>query len=160
MPVRRGGCPGACFNPQLAIPMTAALASLNYVAVLVVTIIGFLIGWLWYSPVLFAKAWMAEMKFTPESMAACKPQMGRLFTKSFVYTLVATFALAWLLHAHGTKGAVRGAEFGAVIGLLIVGMNTLNGSLWEMRSMKLQAINVGYQTVLFAAQGAILAVWH
>lgn len=42
-------------------PMIHTLMSLNYVAVVVVAIIGFLLGWLWYSPLLFAKPWMAEM---------------------------------------------------------------------------------------------------
>ena len=50
----------------------------DYVAILVVTIASFLFGWLWYSPLLFAKAWMAEMKFTPEKMQAAKPGMARL----------------------------------------------------------------------------------
>ena len=36
------------------------LPALNYLAVLVAGIVIFMIGGLWYSPVLFAKPWMAQ----------------------------------------------------------------------------------------------------
>ena len=50
--------------------MYNALMVLNYVAVIVTAVIGFLFGWLWYSPLLFAKPWMREMNLTEESMKA------------------------------------------------------------------------------------------
>jgi hypothetical protein len=139
--------------------MIDALVSLNYLAVLVVAIIGFVIGWLWYS-VLCGKAWMAEMKLTEEAIAACKPKMGRILTTGFVLTLVSTFGLAWLLRAHGSATALSGAEFGGMVGLLVVGVRFLNGGLWEGRTVRLLAITVGHEVVLYAAQGAILAVWR
>ena len=139
--------------------MIDALVSLNYLAVFVVAIIGFMLGWLWYS-FLCGKAWMAEMKMTEESMAACKPKMGRIMTTGFVLTLVSTFGLAWLMRAHGSATALSGAEFGGVVGLLVVGARLLNGGLWEQRSLKLQAITVGHEVVLYTVQGAILGVWH
>jgi len=138
--------------------MTNALGSLNWLAVIVVTVAGFMIGWLWYG-VLFGKAWMAEMKITPEA-AAAKPNMARFFITGFVLTLISTFALAWILRGHGTASAMKGAEWGAMIGLLLVGARLANGGVWECRSLKLQAINVGHELVMFAVQGAILAVWR
>lgn len=141
--------------------MMQAILSLNYVAVLVVTVIGFLLGWLWYSPALFAKPWMAEMKFTEESMKAAMAQgMAKKFAKGFLFTLLSTFALAVLIKAHGSDGWLKGAEFGAFVGLLIVGARMFNGGVWENRSLRLQAINLGHEVVLFAVQGAILGVWR
>ncbi len=139
--------------------MTAALGSLNWLAVIVVTVAGFLLGWLWYSA-LFGKVWMAEMKITPESIKAADYNMPALFGSGLAYTLVSTFALALLLRAHGTTSPLHGAEIGALIGLLVVGARMANGGLWEKRSLRLQAINIGHETVLFAVQGAILAVWR
>ena len=49
-------------------PMMQSILSLNYVAVLVVAVIGFMLGSLWFSPFLFAKAWMAELKITEAMM--------------------------------------------------------------------------------------------
>ena len=41
--------------------MMHAIMRVNYLAVIVVAIVGFMLGWLWFSPVLFVKAWMEEM---------------------------------------------------------------------------------------------------
>ncbi|HVU25492.1 MAG TPA: DUF1761 domain-containing protein [Opitutus sp.] len=139
--------------------MAAALESINYLAVIVVTIAGFMIGWLWYG-VVFGKAWMAEMKITPEKIEAAKGKMGATMTQGFVWTLVSTFALAWILRGHGTAGALKGAEWGAMLGVLLVGARFANSAVWEQRTLKLTTINVAHEVVLFAVQGAILAVWR
>jgi len=139
--------------------MTAALGSLHWLAVIVVAIAGFLLGWLWYGP-LFGRAWMAEMKITPETIKAANYNMPKLFGTGFAYTLISTFALAWLLRALGTHGALHGAAVGLVVGVLLVGARLANTSLWENRSLRLQAINLGHEAALFAMQGAILAVWR
>jgi hypothetical protein len=141
--------------------MQHAVFSLNFLAVIVSTIAGFVLGWLWYSPVLFAKPWMAEMKITPEAMkAAAEKGMAVYFTKSLVYTLLSTFGLAVLIAAHGSSGALAGAKLGAFVGLFVVGARLVNGGTWEQRSARLLAINVGHEVVLFALQGAILAAWR
>lgn len=141
--------------------MISALAHLNYLAVFVVALAGFLLGWLWYSPVLFAKPWMAEMKFTEETMkAAAAKGMARLFAAGFAYTLISALALAALIKAHGSENALKGALFGAFVGALVVGARLLNAGLWESRSLKLQAITVGHEVALFTLQGAILGVWR
>lgn len=134
--------------------------SLNYVTVLVVTVVGFLFGWLWYSPMCLAKSWMAEMKFTPESMEACKPKMASMMTRCLLYTFLSTFALAALIKAHGSENWMKGAEFGLFVGGLVVGTRMLNGNLWEQRSLRLQLITVGHEVVLFTLQGAILGLWR
>lgn len=141
--------------------MYHALTSLNYLAVLGTAVAGFLLGWLWYSPVLFAKTWMAEMKFTPEKMKECAQQgMAKFFIQGFVYTLISTLGIAVLVRAHGTTSGVKGAELGAFVGLILIGARLLNAGVWEQRTFKLQAINLGHELVLFAVQGAILAVWR
>lgn len=139
--------------------MSDALGSLNWFAVIVMTIAGFMIGWLWYG-LLFGRVWMAEMNITRESMKANPPNMPKLFGTGLALTLVSTFALAWLLRALGTTHALNGAELGAVLGLLVVGARMANGGLWENRSLKLSAINIGHEVALFAVQGAVLAVWR
>lgn len=132
----------------------------NYVAILVVTIASFLFGWLWYSPLLFAKAWMAEMKFTPEKMQAAKPGMARLMATSLLYTLASTFAVASIITAHRSESALKGAMYGGFLGALVVAPRLLNGGLWENRSVRLQAITVGHEFALFVLQGAVFAAWH
>ncbi|HKB56404.1 MAG TPA: DUF1761 domain-containing protein [Lacunisphaera sp.] len=134
--------------------------NLNYLAVVVTAAVGFLLGWLWYS-VLCGKTWMAEMKITEESMkAAAEKGMAKFFAIGFAYTLLGTFGLAALIKAHGSENWLKGAELGLFVGVFIVGMRMLNGSMWEQRSVKLQAINLGHEIALFTLQGAILGLWH
>jgi hypothetical protein len=141
--------------------MTNAFMFLNYVAVLVVAVIGFLFGWLWYSPLMFARPWIAEMKMTDEMMKASMGKgMGFRLIKGFIFTLVSTLGLALLIMAHGTENAPKGAVFGLIVGGAIVGARMLNSAVWENRSFKLQAITVGHELILFALQGAIFGVWR
>ncbi len=140
--------------------MYNALTHLNWIAVLVVALAGFILGWLWFSPVLFAKAWMHEMGMTKESFETNPPNMALLFGSCLLYTLLSTTGLAMLLQDHGTHEWFKGAEFGALIGVLLVAPRMLNGALWEFRSARLLRITVGYELVMFIVQGAILAVWR
>jgi len=143
------------------LPMTQAILTLNYIHVLVVAIGGFMIGWLWYSPVLFAKPWIREMKITDEMMQQAREDgMMKFFVLGFVFTFISTFGLAAILNAHRPTWWGGGALVGGFIGACIAGSRILNTSVWERRSFTLMAINFFHEVVLFAAQGAVLAVWR
>jgi hypothetical protein len=142
--------------------MRDVIIHLNYVHVLVVTVVGFILGCLWLHGPLFGKQWMAEMKFTPESMEAAMKEKGMatVFLKGFGFTLLSTFGLAALIAAHGSPNWKHGAAFGAFIGLFGPGVRQLNDAVWENKSVKLQTINLGHEIALYALQGAILGAWH
>jgi len=141
--------------------MRDVLSHLNYVHVLVVTVAGFMLGALWYS-VLFGKAWMAEMKITPEMAAAerAKGGMAGFLVKGFVLTLLSTLGLAALIVAHGSPNWKHGAAFVLFVGLFGPVMRLLNGGVYEKKSLKLQLINAGHEAVLYVLQGAILGAWQ
>jgi hypothetical protein len=65
-----------------------------------------------------------------------------------------------LINEYHTTSALKGAEFGAFIGAIVVGSRILNGAVWENRSARLLRINVGHEIVLFALQGALLGCWR
>ena len=139
-------------------PMSDALHNLNYVAVLVVAIVGFLFGWIWYS-LIFGKASKEAMKCT-DAPDAPKTGMGPSMLKAFIFTFISTWGLALLIESHGTLGRRHGAEFGAAVGLLVVGARFLNDGVWAKTPCKWTAIKVGHEVVLFAIQGAILGIWR
>ena len=141
--------------------MSHAFMELNWIAVIATAVIGFLFGWLWYSPLCFAKPWMKEMKLTDESMKeAAKQGMAKFFIQGFIYTVISTMALAMLVRSHAPESPLKGAMYGAFLGALVVGARMCNASVWEMHSMKLNAIKVGHEIGLFALQAAIFTVWH
>ena len=148
----------ASANPP--IPMRNALAQIDYLALLVTTFAGFLLSWLWFSPLLFVKPWMAEMKIDEAKMKDCANKgMAGFFIRGFLYTLFSTFALTILILSRGSPNYVKGAGIGVFVGLLLVGARMLNGAVWEQKSTKLMAIVVGHEVALFGVQGAILGAW-
>ena len=131
------------------------LGSINYLAVIVAALISFLIGGLWYSPILFGKQWMAEMGFTDEDT---KGSMGMIFGTTFVLSLIIAFNLAAFLgpEADLVWGLTAGALAG--IGWVATALGILY--LFERRSMRLYLINAGYHAVTFTLMGGLLGLWH
>jgi hypothetical protein len=139
--------------------MINAIRSLNPVAVIVVSILGFLIGGLWYSPLLFVKAWMAEVKMTPEIARAAGNGKSRL-AGALLLTLVSTTALAALLAAHRVSGPLKGAETGLFVGAALVAAREAANNLFELRSFRYFLIVSGHDMFQFTVLGAVLAVWR
>jgi hypothetical protein len=137
--------------------MLSSFHELNYLAILVATLLGFAFGAVWYT-VLFGRVWRKEMRL-PERTAAERSNLAPTFIKGLVYTFISTVALAWLIALAGTVGSRHGAALGAGLGLLVVGARFSNSAIWEDKSARLMAINIGHEVLLFALQGAILARW-
>jgi hypothetical protein len=139
--------------------MFNAIKSLHPIAIIVVSIIGFIFGGLWFSPLLFVKAWMAEVKMTPESAEAAGWGKSRMLL-AFCLTVLSTFALAVLLALHGTATPLRGAAVGLFVGTGLVGARAAAADLFEMRSLRYFLIVTGHDIAQFAIVGAILGVWR
>src|SRR5258708_19624332 len=75
--------------------------SLNWLAILVAAISTMVIGFLWYSPLLFAKPWMKEMGYDPSDKAKTeemKKNAGPAYGGSFFASLISPFTPALILH--------------------------------------------------------------
>lgn len=132
------------------------LTQLNYLAIAVAALSTFLIGGVWYSPILFAKPWMEENGFTEDQLKHGKPAL--IFGGSFVAALIMSFNLAAFI---GTESDwVWGATAGGLAGFGWVCMAIGTIYLFERRSFKLFLINGGYQVISFVIMGAILGAWH
>jgi hypothetical protein len=141
--------------------MLQALVTLNALAVCAVAFLGFALGWLWYSPVLFAKAWMKEMNFTKEQVQCMKSTRSALtLAGAFLITLISTTVLAFFINEHHIEGPLGGLKMGLLLGVGFVATRQTVNSLFQMKSLKLYLIVVGYDIFLFAVQGAILGVWR
>lgn len=141
--------------------MINALTSLSPLAVAVVSLIAFAVGAVWYSPILFSKAWMTEMKLTPEqAQAASKGRVPLMMGGGFLCTVVSTVALAVLVAAHHCSSPLKGAELGLFVGVGIVASRQATNAIFEMRSLRHFLIVAGHDVVQFTVVGAILAVWR
>ncbi len=128
----------------------------NYPAILVAALIGFVVGGAWYSPLLFAKAWMKEAGL--DDAALKRARLGRVFTLAFLCSLVMAFNLSAFLGAKATLAF--GAMAGLATGLGWVAMSLAIIYLFEQRSLKLWLINGGCQVVTYTLMGAVIGGWR
>lgn len=126
-------------------------------AVLMAALSVFLVGGLWYSPLLFGRAWMKVNGFTEAEVAGFNK--GRAFGTSAVLSLVMALNLAAFLAVEGTT-VVWGMMSGALAGLGWVATGGGIVALFENRSWTYLAIHTGYHLVSFSLMGAILGAWR
>jgi hypothetical protein len=127
----------------------------NVWAVLTAALASFVLGGLWYSPLLFGRAWQRETGLTDEKLA--NGNNALIFGVSFVLCLAAAFVFAMFLGPRPPLALGLGA--GASAGLFWVSSSFGINYLFERKSLKLFAINGGYHTLQFTAIGLILALW-
>jgi hypothetical protein len=136
---------------------------LNLLAILVAAISTMIVGFVWYSPILFAKPWMREMGYDPNDKARVQEMQksaGPAYLGSFAASLVSAFVLAMFLHAIHLETLPLALLVGTHVWLGFVATVQLTGVLFMKQSMKLFAINTGYQLVCYLAMAAILSVWR
>ncbi len=131
---------------------------INYVAVLVVAVIQFLFGAVWYSSAAFGNKWTQLTGITMELASKTSPW------QAFGLTFIAYLAVSWVLvHALAYANA-RTPMQGAVVGFwnwfgfvaTIMGIT----NRYQMQPWALWAVDSGYQLVNFVLGGIILTVWH
>ena len=130
------------------------MPEINWLAVAVAAVATFVLGGLWYSPVLFGKAWQREAGLTDEQLK--NGNLAKIFGLSFVLALLAAWNFAMFLGPRPSLALGLGA--GTSAGLLWVAGSFGINYLFERKSFKLFAINGGYHTVQFAIIGLVLAL--
>lgn len=132
------------------------LRTLNLWAILVASISAFLLGGLWYSPLLFHSAWKRANGFGQDEPGPATP---KIFAVSFVLNLVMAFNLAMFLNDPKTN-LVWGATAGFLAGFGWVAMGLGIVALFERRRLSYVLINGGYLTLALVLMGAILGAWR
>ncbi|MFD2368398.1 DUF1761 domain-containing protein [Pseudoduganella sp. GCM10020061] len=125
----------------------------NLLAVVLAAVSSFMLGGLWYSPVLFGRAWNEENGGVPTAGHPAK-----VFGVSFVFSLVAALAFASLL---GPAPALAHAlGMGLLVGFACVAASFGINYQFANRSFKLWLIDGGYHTAQFLLFGLVLGLWH
>jgi Protein of unknown function (DUF1761) len=135
-----------------------AFAGVNYLAILVAGVAGWLAGAAWYMSL--GKVWMAALGTTPEKMR--EHAQGAAAWLPFVYVLVGDLIMAWVLAGllgHFGAGQVtplNGIESGAFcwLGFVITTLVVNNG--FAHRNPRLLLIDGGHWLVVLVLIGAIV----
>jgi hypothetical protein len=129
----------------------------NIWAVLAAAVSAFLLGGLWYSPVLFLKPWLKANGVNGEPKEQAH-HPARVFGVSFVFALIAALVFALLL------GPAPSLSFALTRGLMVGGgfVAACFGINYQFagRETKLWLIDGGYHVVQFLVYGLILGLWH
>lgn len=125
----------------------------NWLGVLGAAAAGFLIGGLWYGPLL-GKAWQRESGLSDERIE--NANMPVIFGAAFLLNLFAAFVLAHVLRTYGEPSLDLSLMIagGIALGFVVTAMGV--NYLFSRASLKLFLIDSGYWLLNYLAMGAIL----
>ena len=129
--------------------------SLNFLPILVVTVIGFMLGGAWYGP-LFGEAWLKAVGLNKEDI---KPS-PMPFVISFISGLATAIVLAMLIKLTGIDSIGDGIMLGFYVGVGFIAAAMASDYAfcgWKLRLFQIQA---GYRLTYTVIMGAILAIWQ
>jgi len=135
----------------------------NLWAVLVSGLAAMAVGFLWYSPLLFAKPWVVLMGYDPNDqakLAEMRKGAGLSYALSLVASLLSAFVLGKIIAVATVDTVLYGMKFGLAAWLGFVTTVQLTGARFSRQPTKLYLINTGYQLVCFLVMGAILGRWR
>jgi hypothetical protein len=128
---------------------------INWLAVIVAGLSAFLVGGIWYSPLLFANAWIADNKFNTDELKASSKI--RTFGGSAIFSIIMAINLGLFLSQSTTVS--WGAIAGFAAGIWTFSAIAIQG-LFELKSWRLIFINGGYSIVSLTLMGAIIGLWR
>ena len=123
-------------------------AKLNWLGIIVATVVAFFVGFLWYG-VLFQARWMELTGVTGES-----DPMWMLL--GLVQTFVTMVGLGWFIARDGSSGWMAGLKIGLVAGVCFALMTSANGFIYPTSPMGLLPIDWSHLLVVYAVGGAII----
>jgi hypothetical protein len=129
------------------------MGEIDWIAVVAATASAFVLGGLWYSPLLFGKAWMAGAGLTE---AQASSNMPAVFGQAIAAAFVTAVAFGSFVGNALTIG--DGVIVGAITGLGLVAASLALNYAFERRGLSLLLINGGYYVVQFVLYGVIFAL--
>jgi len=138
-------------------PMT----HVNALAVLVAAVLTLALGAIWYSPVLFARQWMAAQGHTPEALEQMKQKgMVRAYAVSFLCYLVMAYVLALLASYTQAASFAQGLWLGFLVWLGFAATIGLTGHVFSHKPIAAWVIDAGYQLAYLLIMSVVLALWR
>ena len=136
------------------------LPVVNNLAVLVTGVVIFVIGGLWYSPLLFAKRWVALIGKSEAELKASAGSMPMSYLMVLLCGLVTAWVMALVVGNFAPASGVDGALIGALSWLGFAGATSFGTALFSGKPKALWLIDSGFNLVSFIVAGVILTIWR
>lgn len=130
----------------------------NWLAVVLAAATGFVVGGIWYGPVM-GKKWMGAVGLTEEQIK--QGNMPLIYGGAFAFSLIASWALAHTFASYASFGAELSVmakvmtAFGVALGFIVPAIGT--NYLFSQKGKALFFIDAGYWLLFYIAMGLVLA---
>ncbi len=127
----------------------------NWLAVIAAAATGFIVGGIWYGPIM-GKKWMGAVGLTEEQIK--QGNMGAIYGGAFAFSLLASWTLAhtFATYAQNLSFSVKVlTAFGVALGFILPAIGT--NYLFSQKSKSLFFIDAGYWLLFYIAMGAVHA---
>lgn len=130
--------------------------NVNVLAVVVSGVAAMVIGFVWFSPPLFEKTWLAEIGRSRDQVAADSPVK---YLVGFIGAVLEAYILAALLNIMGGPSVSLGVLVAVVIWVSFVATTSASNFAFAGRSFRLWMVENGNHLVTLLAMGVILGAW-
>ncbi|MFA6315056.1 MAG: DUF1761 domain-containing protein [Candidatus Paceibacterota bacterium] len=135
--------------------------SINFLPILISSVVAFGLGAFWYSPFIFGREWMTLTKISKSDMMATQAKgVWKSYLIQFIATFVTFAVLGFLISASGANSAADGAFLGIIVWIGFVLTDASGALLWERKPMKLILINTTITLMTLLVGGAIIGAWR
>ena len=130
----------------------------NWLAVVLAAACGFVVGGIWYGPIM-GKKWMGAVGLSEEQIK--QGNMGLIYGGAFAFSLIASWALAHTFASYASYGADLSVAakvmtaFGVALGFILPAIGT--NYLFSQKGKTLFFIDAGYWLLFYTAMGLVLA---
>ena len=132
------------------------MVEVNYMAVLVATVVAFGVGFTWYHPSVFGTMWMRLSGITPAMANEGKQNMMQSMVLGFVATLVSAYVLAHFVAVWDAVDFMGALQLGFWVWLGFQMPMVLGSVLWDRKPWALFALNGAYWLVSTVVMAVVL----
>lgn len=132
------------------------LFDVNWLGVVLAAASGFIVGGIWYGPVM-GKKWMGAVGLTEEEVK--EGSMGLIYGGAFAFSLLASWTLAHTFQSYALNGVELSVlvkvltALGIAIGFIIPAIGT--NYLFSQKTKTLFFIDAGYWILFYTAMGLV-----
>jgi hypothetical protein len=135
------------------------MLGINFWAVLVATVVAFVMGGLWYSPRLFGNAWVKLRGMDSAAAAGTRMRPAEIFAE-FIRGLIVAGVLAGLVVKLGVVSWMSAIYLGFAVWIGFQATSIAGSVIHEQYPWKLYAIHTGDALTKTLVMAVILVVWR